>query len=385
MHALHLCMDHNFVTESRRVFEEYYPGQNTFVVYKQTPELTMIKNPEGFIILNLDEESNYKKIYDICREKGVDRIVMHGVLGYMLPLLKYLQARMDFRLYWIFWGYELYEALVYERDYPAIDDHFSPFHKLYYFIPNPVSRFLRKTARRYRAPKFIEIFSMVDYFCFWCENDYRLLKENFKTDAKFHFFSYGANRRGAEPSDMFELRERELKTVMIDHQASVYGNHRTVFKALKNIDRTNSLKKITPLSYGHPMIRDRVLAVGRNMFGKQFDPVLDYMPKEKYYEMLDSVDVAIFGQRRQEASGNIIQLLKNGVKVFLRNDNNLLQYYREKGYIIYSFEDDLKDMASLQPLRLDQQQHNREIYMSNRLYYDNFMPGFFETSDNREK
>ena len=126
------------------------------------------------------------------------------------------------------------------------------------------------------------------------------------------------------------------------------------------------------------MIRDRVLAVGRRAFGDKFKPVLDYMSCKEYFKMLDSIDVAIFGQRRQEASGNIIQLLKNGVKVFLRNDNNLLDYYREKGYIIFSFEDDLKDMESMTPLSLDEQRHNREVFLANRMYYDDFMPNLFE-------
>ena len=378
MHALHLCMDHNFVTDSRKRFEQYYPGQNTFVVYKQTSELEMIKNPEGFIVMNLDEKENYARILQICREKGVDRIVMHGVLGYMLELLEYLKCHIEFKIYWVFWGYELYEALTYERNYHSIDDGFSPFHKLYYFIPNKVSKFLRKSFNRYRAPKFVKIFSMADYFCFWNVRDYELLKRNFETNAEFRFFSYGANTDDSMPADLFELRERTLRNVMIDHQASVYGNHRTVFRRLRKIDRDNRLNKITPLSYGHPMIRDRVLAVGRRPFGGKFKPVLDYMSCKEYFKMLDSIDVAIFGQRRQEASGNIIQLLKNGVKVFLRNDNNLLDYYREKGYIIFSFEDDLKDMESMTPLSLDEQRHNREVFLANRMYYDDFMPNLFE-------
>lgn len=378
MHALHLCMDHNFVSDSRRIFEQYYPGKNTFVVYKQTPELTMIKNPEGFVIMNLDERENFEKILQICRERGVDRIVMHGVLGYMLELLEYLRENFEFKLYWVFWGYELYEALAYERDYNVIDDPFSPFHKVYYFIPNKVSRFLRKSTNRYRAPKFVKIFSMVDYFCFWNRRDYDLLKKHFDTKAEFRFFSYGANKDNSLPGDLFELKPRGVRTVMIDHQASVYGNHRTVFKILKKIDPKNTLVKITPLSYGHPMIRDRVLATGRRMFGDKFEPILEYMSRDRYFEMLNKVDIAVFGQRRQEASGNIIQLLKNGVKVFLRNENNLLDYYREKGYIIFSVEDDLHDMSSLSPLTMEQQEHNRRVYLANRMYYDNFMPHIFD-------
>ena len=50
---LHLCMDHNFVSDSRRVFEKYYPGLNIFVVNTKTPDLKMIKDKEGFICLDL--------------------------------------------------------------------------------------------------------------------------------------------------------------------------------------------------------------------------------------------------------------------------------------------------------------------------------------------
>ncbi|MDE5645748.1 MAG: hypothetical protein K2I45_08925, partial [Muribaculaceae bacterium] len=122
----------------------------------------------------------------------------------------------------------------------------------------------------------------------------------------------------------------------------------------------------------------RTLRIGKLMFGEKFRPILGYMPQSEYFDMLDKVDVAVFGQRRQEASGNIIQLLRNGVKVFLRNDNNLLYYYRDKGYLIFSFEDDLKDMKSLEALSIEDQQHNRDCFMRNRLYYDKFMPFLFD-------
>ena len=35
MSALHIGFDHNFIEHSRRVFEEYYPNTNTFVILKE--------------------------------------------------------------------------------------------------------------------------------------------------------------------------------------------------------------------------------------------------------------------------------------------------------------------------------------------------------------
>lgn len=370
-------MDHNFVTDSRQVFERYYPGRNLYMVNSPTQKLKMIKDSSGFEILDMYDKSNYATVRALCLRHGVDRIVLHGMRDYMLPLLMFLKKSFDFKVYWIFWGYELYETLCYERGYRLLDETFSIFDRLFYYTPNRFSKVLRKLTANYRPGAFAKLFGMIDYFCFWNKRDYDLLKVNFKTDAEFRFFAYSANETGQQPESLFRLRERKTACVQINHQASLFGNHGTVFRRLAEIDPTNSLVKLVPLSYGHRLIRERTLRTGKSMFGDKFRPVLGYMPQDEYFDMLDKVDVAIFGQRRQEASGNIIQLLRNGVKVFLRNDNNLLYYYREKGYLIFSFEDDLKDIRSVEALSIEEQQHNRDCFMRNRLYYDNFMPSLF--------
>ena len=69
------------------------------------------------------------------------------------------------------------------------------------------------------------------------------------------------------------------------------------------------------------------------------------------------------GHRRQEAGGNISFLLRNGKKVFLREDNTLLQYYRDLGCFVYSFEKDLNSKDDLRPLTKEQQEINRNVML----------------------
>lgn len=102
------------------------------------------------------------------------------------------------------------------------------------------------------------------------------------------------------------------------------------------------------------------------------------MPQAEYFALINKVEVAVIGARRQEAAGNIINLLSNGTKVFLREDNNLLQYYREKGFIIFSYEKDLNSLADLQPLTLEEQLHNRECRIKSRVCNEQFMPSFID-------
>ena len=67
-----------------------------------------------------------------------------------------------------------------------------------------------------------------------------------------------------------------------------------------------------------------------------------------------------------------------GTKVFLREENSLYTYYKDKGYHVFSFERDLKSFEDLAPLSEEQMIHNRKIWYHTRFYYDEFMPHFFD-------
>lgn len=385
MTTLHLCCDHNFISGSRHIFERYYPGDNLFIVHSRTGNLNIIKQSDGFTVMNCYDKDNQKKIVEMCRKEGITRVVLHSMVEYMLPVVKALKKTTEVTVYWIFWGFELYETIAFEKGYRVSDNRTSIFDKETYYLPNSLSKIIRKLTHSYRPARFKKLFPLVDYFCFWNKADYDLWKKYYDVRAKFRFFAYCASLAGEEPKGFINSTdERPVTTVMINHQASLFGNHDTIFKRLREIDPDNKLRKIVPLSYGMHAVRNKVLRMGKELFGDKFEPILDYMDFESYCKMLSSVDVAFFGQHRQEASGNIVELLKNGVKVFLRNDNNLLPYYRQKGYIVYSFDDDLKDMDSLKGLTSEQKQHNRQCYVDKRLFYDDFMPGLYDDEKNRK-
>lgn len=378
MKALHLYMDHNFVSNSRKVFEQYYPGQNISVIHCIFPQLKMVRDGENFLVYNLEKEENRDKVFQLASKESVDSLVLHGMMPYMPSLVKRMKEELGVKIYWVFWGYELYETLAFEKGYKLLDEPFHPFRKDSYYKPYAITKILRRLRHKYRPEAFLKIMPLVDYFCFWNKRDYDLLKRYYDFPMKYRFFAYCANVVGQVPQYLFDLKERATSRIMINHQATIFGNHATIFKKLHTLDRACRYEKIVPLSYGFATVRATVLKQGKKWLGDTFKPMLGYLPTNEYFDILESVDVAIFGQRRQEASGNIIQLLKNGVKVFLRNDNNLLQYYRERGYIIFSFEDDLKEESDLRSLTLEQKQHNRKTYLDGLLYYSDYMPHFFD-------
>lgn len=378
MKILHLCYDGNFINDIVPAFNKFYPQRNIFLVSKEKSKCRFLKDDSNFQYCPFTEK-NYRRIEQLCIESDVKSIVLHGLHRSNINLLSYLVKRRNYDVYWIFWGYELYVSLAEEGKYDLLDKPLHFYSYKSYIYPGKYNVFLRKILNKeVMSDNLKKAFPLINYFCFWNYEDYLLLQEKYQTDIKFKYFVYQANFRENHISPLPYQPTKKENMILINHQASLSGNHLTIIKRIAEIDILNNYKKLVPLSYGFNSIRKLVMKRCTKIFGKQFIPLLSYMPKEEYVKLISSSSVAIIGCKRQEAAGNIIALLKNGVKVFLRNKNNLLTYYKKKGYIIFSFEDDLKSTNDLLPLSLEEQKHNYQCACKNLIFYDDFMPSLID-------
>lgn len=382
MRILHLASDGNFINGAYDIFEKYYPNQNLFLVNKDENKFDKVQKKNRLIGIRFNRK-NYEKIYKICQDNSIDKIFLHGLLPRNVSLTVWLLSKKQYKIYWIFWGYDLYWALGEAGKYELIDHDPKNLSltKIYYpgrlkYLIKQIIYFWSRYAKFNNLDTLNMIINHIDFFCFWNYNDYLLLQKHYTTNIKFKFFSYIAQ---TEPQNkVYNPSKKVEKTIIINHQASITGNHNTIFKKISLIDPDNTFTKICPLSYGTSQIRKNVIKKGKKFFKEMFKPIVQFMPSEQYTKFISSIEIAIFGARRQEAAGNIILLLESGAKVFLREDNNTLNYYREKGYYIYSFENDLNSIEDLKPLTPEMQLHNWNVKQNNVFYYDQFMPTFFD-------
>lgn len=364
------------------MFDKYYPGKNIYLINKNPDDFKIIKDKVRFIGIPYHKKEYFDKVWNICEKENVNTIVLHGMSSYQKKIVEFLLYRRKFKIYWIFWGYELYQNLAFKHGYKLIDEKFSILKPHTYLFPGRITYVIRKLLRKSYITDALEfLLPHIDYFCFWNKFDYDLLCKYYRTQIKFKYFNYGGiyNKDG-QFKFLYPLeKEKEHEPIiMINHQASQTGNHVTIMKHIHEIDSLNQFTKLLPISYGSARLRAQIKAVGLKLFKDKFHPIENYMDLDEYNKLLSNIDIAVFGQHRQEAAGNIIQLLRNGVKVFLRNDNSLMSYYKSKGYFVYSFEDDLNSYDSLKPLTMEEKVHNRNCYMQSIPYCDDFMPNFFE-------
>jgi len=356
---IHLVQDEKFINKSIERFETYYPNSNIFFVYVNRlfdGKFKYCKSSNNVIPIKF----NYYNCFNIIlnQTKDNDNIFIHSLNSVRANHVMRLKKNKDVKLFWIFYGADLYGRLNKSRKYELFDypilvkSSFSL--KFRSFISKKILGFLNNSE-----DDFIKSF---DYFCFWNYNDYLLLKKHYKIRAKFKFFRYYDAPIGLEKEFNFTNKKGYL---MVNQSASKNGNHITILKRLDTLKLGQNIKQIfVPLSYGVDFVKNSVLEYGSMRFGEKFHPIINYIDKKKYFELLNHIDVAIFGQRRQEGGNNIFYLLSIGAKVFLRRDNNMLKYLKDKGYFVFEFENDLNSVNDIYNFTFEEKKMNRKLVLA---------------------
>lgn len=355
---LHILHDDKFTDGAIRQFERYYPHQNIYVVLlyagsdlKDTP----LNTPAQIFKIRDAELKN--KIYHIIRTNNVENLFIHYLDNFKASITNKILERFSLKFYWIFYGGDLYGYLQQYRGYHILDDPGLLQKK------NMLQRIIRELKyllwfRKTIRHTMFKAFGQVDYFCFWNEYDFELYQSYFKNNAVFKPFIY----YHALGNPAFSGKEKE-DIILINHSASFSGNHLYIFRLLNRLGFSDTrYSLLIPLSYGNKEYADIVEDDAIRLFGEKAEILRDFMPIVQYQQKLSKVKVAIFGMKRQEAAGNIFQLLNMGAKVFLREENTVLKWLRNRDFVVFSVEKDLSDMHQITPLSEEEIIHNRACY-----------------------
>lgn len=357
---VHFFHDDKFTNGAMDQFEVAYPGQNLYIILLYDRRTLKYTVPNAYTLVfhirDLNLLKNLKKI--ISSTTSDCRLLVHFMDDFKAALSnKLLDKFSHLQFYWIFYGGDLYDYLSRYEGYQIFD---SP-----QLLPTP-SRWERIT----KHIKYIMLFGMsqktaktkafkrLDYFCFWNEYDYTLFISQVDSSAKYKNFIY-YNALG--DSDHIQFKKKNI--IMVNHAASFTGNHLFVIETLAKLQTSlKGFQLLLPLSYGNKEYAKHVIQQAERQLDIHIKPLTDFLPLREYQSILSEVKIAIFGMRRQEAAGNIFQLLNMGAKIFLRKDNTLLSWLKKRNFIVFCIEEDEKELENLQALSLEQMSHNSAQY-----------------------
>ncbi len=247
----------------------------------------------------------------LIRMHKAKKIVLHSLLDRNLIILFSLCPWLLHKCYWMIWGGDLYY-----RQYGQNDSNYRWLEKLRSFV-----------------------IKRVGYLVSGADGDVELCRDWYKAQGvQIRCFNY--------PSNIVEVQRPITKrnttiTVQVGNSGDPLNRHTEVFLKLNKQEGLSDCVVFCPLSYGNSEYINSAERVAVELFGPRRVQILkDFVPLQEYKAMLSNVDIAIFAPERQQAFGNIINLLGMGKTVFISEKSTLFSMLCRMGITVYSYESD---------------------------------------------
>ena len=366
MKLLHITTDEKFIDSIYWQFNEVFEGQNKFIVFLDnnvtSPKYVTLNN--NFITIKKDENG-----LEYCLEKVLenDLVILHGLNYFQSQIV--LQSKNRDKFIWFFWGGEFYDnpkAIQNEILGIKTKSHFLKtflFHKIKTYL-KPIFYHL-KYATKIPELMILEAARNLKHFGVIHKEEVDFLK-------KRNLLSQNVNHLTMTyyPLEFIFKGIENMKiqgdNILVGNSASMSNNHLEAFDLLEPL-QINERKIIVPLSYGNKEYAQSICKEGRHVFGKSFEPLLNFMPLEKYNIIISQCSIVIMNHYRQQSVGNIVAMIWMGSRVYLDERNTFYHYLKRIGVVVFSIKKDLnKDNEKvLSGLSQSEKSLNRELLKLN--------------------
>lgn len=358
---LHIAQDEKFVNGAYYLFEQAFPGSNTFVIVKPPADPPIrflgkrLVNDARFEVNSKDSAERLVKLgahYSI--------IVLHGLNKFTAAVFS--SSPYKDRFICIVLGAEIYNGGLLENELMGEKTKKLYRHTNRYTFYDRLKDVYRSVKYRHHeylpeiAPEEIlyqmKVFGSLPGMNYE-KNINQKLYNPFVQRVPFTYYPI-------EYITKNKLLRASGSDILLGNSASATNNHLEAFDLLRRFNLGDK-KIVAPLSYGSPRYAKAIINEGNEQFGDRFVPLTSFLPLEEYNQLMSSCGIVVMNHYRPQALGNIISALYMGCKVFL-NNTSIYQYFNNLGCHIYSIEKDLiATEKALQLLSDEEVTHNRTI------------------------
>lgn len=251
--------------------------------------------------------------------EGDSLLVFHGIFFLALWEALLLTPRVRPRVVWVIWGGDLY--------FLREPSHLRP-------TPRGIYRWFRAKETRLLMKRLVRQLGSVSG---GVPGDFDVLRSEVGPIANCHRALYSDRDVRAEPPVPETRRSNTAVGVCVGNSATESNRHAEALRWLSRF-KDEHIRIICPLTYGDPEYRDRVVAMGEDLFGHKFQPLLEMLDRDDYFRLLRSLDVLVFNHNRQQGIGALLTMLFAGKKCFLRSDVSTYAMLQEYGIASFPTE-----------------------------------------------
>ncbi|TMO67087.1 4-alpha-L-fucosyltransferase [Pseudoalteromonas aurantia] len=131
-----------------------------------------------------------------------------------------------------------------------------------------------------------------------------------------------------------EQRTSNTIRVLVGNSASSSNRHKEALESLLPF-KALDIEIVVPLNYaGEASYVNEVTAYGETLFGEKFKPIKHMLNKEEYDALLNSVDMAVFSQHRQQGLYVAYTMFLTGKPMFMLSTTTSFTNLTELGFEI---------------------------------------------------
>lgn len=253
---------------------------------------------------------------------SVNKIIIHGLFDSALINFLYKHKQYLNKTYWFIWGGDLYAA----KDTKA-------------------DNYVRKNCA-----------GIITAF------DKNVYEKKYGSCKKFYYATYPHDMT----EDMIIKNNNDNNYIHIQVNNSADETTLEMFDILSKF-KDEPIKVSTILSYktvGQKDVQMQIMKKGYEIFKEKFNPIIEFMPKEKFANHLASVDIYISNQNRQQGNGNASFVCAfgggHGGKVFTKKGTSVYEEYNKLG-IKYFDTDTIKNLSFDEFIAYDQQTKEKTV------------------------
>lgn len=328
INILHIINDEKFIPYCKETFTKYNI-KNTFSSIIEFENNIKTKSFQIIIIHYLNNENayilnrNYFRIPIIWFFWGGDGFLLGKFSNsFLLPITKSLFIRHTFQE-----SFLLGIKTIFKSMFPSWVDR----------LPN--------------NREVIRSFKKIDYIVPVMPRDYDLLKKKYTIQAPMFHLNY------INPIlNDFINKQDSGRNILLGNSASYSNNHIEMISILSKIDLEDR-QVIIPLSYGDKKYGKYISDFAIKKLGKKAICMLEFIPFEDYFRILEGCSIVFMNHLRQQAVGNIVPMLAKGSHIYLRSESSLYQFLQEKKFIITSIE----ESNTIRELTIEEKTNNKRL------------------------
>jgi hypothetical protein len=314
---------------------------------KETKNIKFFKKPTIYNLYKIIKECN-----------SADLVITNGLSDWQKIVVSKIKD--DIIIIWRFFGFELYSLLPNVVFGPETIQYVSNTDTKNTIFRNSIilaKNFLKIIF--YSDLGLIKVTNKINYFQGISKKEYEHLNNFFELPP----FIDAPLGKIKQSTILFDCDNIKLHRIIIGNNRSVYNNYLELFDFLirANVDKYNFDLLI---NYGDKNKYYNEV-INRAKYINNLNIIDDFIDIEAFNNYFISASAYINNGYRQMSAGTINFAIINGLKIYLSNNNIYKNELLQRGYLVYSIEDDLEsDLRNTKiTLSREQQLINYDLYV----------------------